>query len=75
MSQVPAARRALAVLRLLASAPGPLPASAIARTLGLPRSSTYHLLAAMAEEGFVTPIAYGQATEARTCAMSTKRSD
>lgn len=56
MSQVPAARRALAVLRLLASAPGPLPASAIARTLGLPRSSTYHLLAAMAEEGFVTPI-------------------
>src|SRR5690606_29279346 len=56
VSQVPAARRALAVLRLLASAPGPLPASAIARTLGLPRSSTYHLLAAMAEEGFVTPI-------------------
>ncbi|MGP4026837.1 IclR family transcriptional regulator [Actinomadura sp. 3N407] len=56
MSQVPAARRALAVLRLLASAPGPLPASAMARSLGLPRSSTYHLLTAMAEDGFVTYI-------------------
>ncbi|NDU72881.1 helix-turn-helix domain-containing protein [Actinomadura sp. DSM 109109] len=54
MSQVPAARRALAVLRLLAGAPGPLPASAIARSLGLPRSSAYHLLTAMAEEGFVS---------------------
>ncbi|QKG25852.1 IclR family transcriptional regulator [Actinomadura verrucosospora] len=56
MSQVPAARRALAVLRLLAAAPGPLPASAIARALDLPRSSTYHLLTAMAEDGFVTSI-------------------
>lgn len=54
MSQVPAARRALAGLRLLAAAPGPLPASAIARALELPRSSAYHLLAAMAEDGFVT---------------------
>ncbi|MFD0682878.1 IclR family transcriptional regulator [Actinomadura fibrosa] len=53
MSQVPAARRALAVLRLLAGSAGPLPASAIARSLGLPRSSTYHLLTAMAEDGFV----------------------
>jgi DNA-binding IclR family transcriptional regulator len=56
VSQVPAARRALAVLRLLAAAPGPLPASAIARALDLPRSSTYHLLTAMAEDGFVTAI-------------------
>ncbi|WP_067454879.1 IclR family transcriptional regulator [Actinomadura macra] len=53
MSQVPAARRALAVLRLLAGSAGPLPASAIARTLDLPRSSTYHLLTAMAVDGFV----------------------
>jgi DNA-binding IclR family transcriptional regulator len=52
--QVPAARRALAVLRLLASSAQPLAASAIARSLGLPRSSTYHLLTAMAEDGFVT---------------------
>lgn len=53
-SQVPAARRALAVLRLLASSARPLAASAIARELALPRSSAYHLLAAMAEDGFVT---------------------
>ncbi|MFI0356994.1 IclR family transcriptional regulator [Actinomadura sp. 9N407] len=53
MGQVPAARRALAVLRLLAASAGPLPASAIARSLELPRSSTYHLLTAMAEDGFV----------------------
>ncbi|WP_157429996.1 IclR family transcriptional regulator domain-containing protein [Actinomadura oligospora] len=52
--QVPAARRALAVLRLLAESAGPLPASAIAGRLGLPRSSTYHLLTAMAEDGFVS---------------------
>jgi DNA-binding IclR family transcriptional regulator len=52
-AQVPAARRALAVLRLLAGSAGPLPASAIARSLDLPRSSTYHLLTAMAEDGFV----------------------
>ncbi|MBW8484409.1 IclR family transcriptional regulator [Actinomadura parmotrematis] len=53
MTQVPAARRALAVLRLLAASAGPQPASSIARALGLPRSSAYHLLAAMAEDGFV----------------------
>ncbi|WP_153531223.1 IclR family transcriptional regulator [Actinomadura macrotermitis] len=53
MSQVPAARRALAVLTLLAGSAGPLPASSIARSLGLPRSSTYHLLAEMAADGFV----------------------
>jgi DNA-binding IclR family transcriptional regulator len=52
--QVPAARRALALLRLLASSARPLAASAVARELGLPRSSTYHLLTAMAEDGFVT---------------------
>ncbi|MFC9972263.1 IclR family transcriptional regulator [Spirillospora sp. NPDC127200] len=54
MSQVPAARRTLAVLRLLAGSAGPLPASSIARSLDLPRSSTYHLLSAMAEDGFVS---------------------
>jgi DNA-binding IclR family transcriptional regulator len=54
MSQVPAARRTLAVLRLVASAAEPLTAAGISRSLGLPRSSTYHLLSAMAEDGFVT---------------------
>ncbi len=52
--QVPAARRVLAVLRLLASSARPIAASTIARELDLPRSSTYHLLTAMAEDGFVT---------------------
>lgn len=52
--QVPAVTRALAVLRLLAKAPGPLPAGALARELGLPRSTVYHLLTAMIEQGFVT---------------------
>lgn len=52
MTQVPAATRALEVLKLLA-AQGPLPAMTIARELRLPRSSTYHLLTAMSESGFV----------------------
>jgi DNA-binding IclR family transcriptional regulator len=51
--QVPAATRALAVLRVLAQAPGPVPAAVLARELGLPRSTVYHLLTAMAAEGFV----------------------
>ena len=54
MTQVPAASRALAVLTYLAGAPGPTPAATIARDLGLPRSSVYHLLDAMREAGFVS---------------------
>jgi DNA-binding IclR family transcriptional regulator len=50
----PAATRALSALRLLAAAPGPVTASALGRQLGIPRSSTYHLLAAMSAAGFVT---------------------
>lgn len=53
VGQVPAARRALSVLRLLAASAEPLTASSIARSLRIPRSSTYHLLAEMAEDGFV----------------------
>lgn len=55
--RVPAAARALAALRVLAAQPGPVPAAVIARELNLPRSSTYQLLAAMAEQGFVTHLA------------------
>ena len=51
--QVPAAVRTLAILRLLASS-GSMPAAVIARNLELPRSSTYHLLQALQDEGFVT---------------------
>ena len=50
----PAATRALSALRALAAAPGPLTAAALGRQLGIPRSSTYHLLAAMSDAGFVT---------------------
>ena len=52
-SRVPAAEQALAVLRHLARQAGPVPAAAVARELGLPRSTTYHLLAVLAREGFV----------------------
>jgi DNA-binding IclR family transcriptional regulator len=53
MSQVPAATRALRVLRFLASQPDPVPLDRIMRACALPRSTTYHLLNAMIEEGFV----------------------
>lgn len=54
MSQTPAATRALRVLRFLATSPDPMPLARIAAACDLPRSSAYHLLAAMVEEGFVT---------------------
>ncbi len=48
----PALRRGLAVLRLLASRPAPVSAGAIARDLGLARSTTYELLTELAVAGF-----------------------
>ncbi|WP_018682288.1 IclR family transcriptional regulator [Actinokineospora enzanensis] len=53
-SDIPALRRGLSVLRLLASKAGPVAAAAIARELSLPRSTVYHLLSELAEAGFVT---------------------
>jgi DNA-binding IclR family transcriptional regulator len=53
VSQVPAARQVLDVLRLMAAEPGPVPAATIARRLGLPRSTTYHLLTELVATGFV----------------------
>jgi DNA-binding IclR family transcriptional regulator len=53
---VPAATRALRVLRYLASQPDPVPLERIIRAVGMPRSSAYHLLGAMIDEGFVTHI-------------------
>ncbi|MEO6604942.1 MAG: IclR family transcriptional regulator [Aeromicrobium sp.] len=50
---VPAATTALRVLRFLSSQPVPVSAARLATAVDLPRSSTYHLLAAMADEGFV----------------------
>ena len=54
MSNVPSATRALRLLRFLATRPGPVSAAAIAAESGIPRSSVYQLLEAMAAEGFVT---------------------
>ena len=53
MPNAPAATHALKVLRLLARHAQPLPAAAIANALDLPRSSVYHLLKVLADEGFV----------------------
>ena len=53
MSQVPAATRTLRVLRFLASQPDPVPLDRIMRACRLPRSTAYHLLNAMIDEGFV----------------------
>ena len=62
-SSVPALSQALAVLRLLATRATAMPAASVARELGLPRSTTYHLLAVLEREGFVVHLpearAYG----------------
>ncbi|MCQ1954721.1 IclR family transcriptional regulator [Arthrobacter sp. zg-Y238] len=50
--QVPAAAQVLAILRYLGQQAGPVSASAVARDLSLPRSTTYHLLAALVSDGF-----------------------
>ncbi|WP_052868829.1 IclR family transcriptional regulator [Streptomyces niger] len=53
MAIVPAAAQVLAILRYLAGQLGPVPAAAISRDVGLPRSTTYHLLDTLAQDGFV----------------------
>jgi DNA-binding IclR family transcriptional regulator len=53
MSNVPAATRTLRVLRFLARQPEPVPLDRIAAACELPRSTAYHLVAAMEAEGFV----------------------
>jgi DNA-binding IclR family transcriptional regulator len=53
MSQVPAATRTLQVLRFLAGQPEPVPLDRIMKALDLPRSTAYHLVNAMIDEGFV----------------------
>ena len=58
-SQVPAASRALRVLRFLASQPDPVPLDRILRACDLPRSTAYHLLNTMIAEGFVVHLAEG----------------
>ncbi|HYH29465.1 MAG TPA: IclR family transcriptional regulator [Pseudonocardia sp.] len=57
MSQVPAATRTMRVLRFLASQPDPAPLERIMRACDLPRSTAYHLLRTMVDEGFVVHLA------------------
>ncbi|HET9079820.1 MAG TPA: IclR family transcriptional regulator [Trebonia sp.] len=57
MSVVPAADQALAVLRYLGTQAQPAAAAAISRDLGLPRSTTYHLLDTLVRAGFVVHLA------------------
>ncbi len=52
-STSPAVGSALDVLTHLAARPGPVSAAALARALGLPRSTTYHLLEVLVGRGFV----------------------
>lgn len=52
-STSPAVGRALDVLMYLAGKSGPVTGAAIARDLGIPRSSTYHLLDVLIARGFV----------------------
>ncbi len=57
MGQVPAATRALRLLRYLAGQPDPVTLDRLATAVGLPRSTAYHLVNAMIEEGFVVHLA------------------
>ena len=50
--QVPAAAQVLSILRYLGTQAGPVSATAVSRDLCLPRSTTYHLLAALVADGF-----------------------
>lgn len=54
MAEAPAAERTVAVLRHLARQARPVSAGALARDLGMPRSSTYRVLATLEAARFVT---------------------
>ncbi|WP_328324331.1 MULTISPECIES: IclR family transcriptional regulator [unclassified Streptomyces] len=60
-STSPAVGRALDILVYLAGRPGPVKTAAIARDMDIPRSSAYHILAVLAERGFVTYLPKEQA--------------
>jgi DNA-binding IclR family transcriptional regulator len=66
MSDIPAARNALRVLKYVAAQSGPVRASTLARELDIPRSSTYQLIKVMQDEGFLVHFpeerAYGLST-------------
>ncbi|GAB3596638.1 IclR family transcriptional regulator [Microbacterium tumbae] len=53
MSDIPAARHALRVVKYLAAQTSPVRASALARDLCIPRSTTYQLIKVLQDEGFL----------------------
>jgi len=53
VTAVPAARQTLQIITYLAGHGGPVRASTVARDLDLPRSTTYHLLRVLQDEGFL----------------------
>ena len=59
MADVPALRRAAAILRHLAGSNRPLTAGTIARAQNIPRSSVYDLLGALEDLGFVIKVGSG----------------
>ncbi|MGW1157053.1 IclR family transcriptional regulator [Streptomyces sp. NPDC002513] len=60
-SASPAVGRALDILVYLAGRPGLVQAATLARDLGIPRSSAYHILTVLADRGFVTYVPAEQA--------------
>ncbi len=54
--KAPAADATLRILRLMSQQRGPVAAATIARSLALPRSTVYQLLATLSEHGFVVPL-------------------
>jgi DNA-binding IclR family transcriptional regulator len=53
LSSVPAASYTLRIIKYLAGHGGPVRASTVSRDLDLPRSTTYHLMSVMQQEGFL----------------------
>lgn len=60
-STSPAVGRALDILLHLAGRSGPVQAATLARDLGIPRSSAYHILSVLVDRGFVTYLSKEQA--------------
>lgn len=60
-SRVPAAENTLRILGYMASRRGPIGAAALATALGLPRSSVYHLLSVMEDQGYVLHLPHERA--------------
>lgn len=63
--KMPAVRNAIAVLNKIAASAKPLPASTLARSLNIPRSTMYQLLLVLADEGLIVHI-----PETRSYALS-----